>query len=83
MSIDPQTMRMNEVTLPREETRPRRLEVTSDGRVWYVDYRGGKLGVYDPGTFKIREWLCHQVKRRGPMARRSMTAVGSGLSKPA
>jgi len=31
--------------------------VTSDDRVWYVDYAGGYLGVYDPETGLIDEWL--------------------------
>ncbi len=45
-----------EILLPREETRPRRLEITADGVVWYVDYAGGYLGRYDPRTEVINEW---------------------------
>ena len=55
-TVDPDTFALTEIDLPREEARPRRMEITSDGRIWYGDYRGGKLGVYNPedGTFK--EW---------------------------
>ncbi|MER3423930.1 MAG: lyase, partial [Nitrospiraceae bacterium] len=36
-TIDPATMTIREVTLPRAETRCRRLAATADGRIWYVD----------------------------------------------
>lgn len=55
--IDPQTLELTEIDLPREEARPRRLEVTADGRVWYADYRGGRLGVYDPAANSFEEWV--------------------------
>ena len=55
--IDPDTLALSEVDLTREEARPRRLEVTSDGRVWYVDYAQGRLGVYDPGSEEFKEWI--------------------------
>ena len=44
------------LTLPREEARPRRLQPTSDGRIWYGDYAAGKLGVYDPKAGTFEEW---------------------------
>lgn len=47
---------ITEIELPRAEARPRRLAVTTDGRVWYVDYAGGYIGAYDPTTGEIREW---------------------------
>jgi len=46
-----------EFSLPREEARPRRLDVSSDGRVWYVDYAGGHLGVFDQRNGRFQEWL--------------------------
>ena len=39
-----------------EDARPRRLEITSDGIVWYVDYVDGMLGRLDPKTGEIDEW---------------------------
>ena len=30
--------------------RPRRLEITGDDRIWYVDYADGYLGRFDPAT---------------------------------
>src|SRR2546430_16158538 len=32
------------------------VEITSDDKIWYGDYDGGKLGGYDPATGKIDEW---------------------------
>jgi len=32
------------------------MEITSDGRVWYGDYAGGYLGVFDPETAEFTEW---------------------------
>ena len=37
-SIDPQTMELTEHDLPREDSRPRRIGITSDGRIRYGDY---------------------------------------------
>lgn len=47
---------VEEIDLPREAARPRRLAVTSDGMVWYVDYAGGYLGRYNPENGDIDEW---------------------------
>ena len=48
--------KIQEVVLPREDARPRRIAVTTDGMVWYVDYADGYLGRYNPKTAAIDEW---------------------------
>jgi virginiamycin B lyase len=55
-TVDPETMELREYDLPQEESRPRRLEITSDGMVWYVDYSLGQLGRLDPATGAVQEW---------------------------
>ncbi len=55
-TVDPETMELTEIELPREEIRPRRLDVTSDGNVWYGDYATGKIGKYNPTDGSIQEW---------------------------
>lgn len=55
-TVDPATMELTEIELPREEIRPRRLDVTSDGMVWYGDYAAGKIGRYNPDTGEVTEW---------------------------
>src|SRR5690606_17100231 len=54
--IDPETLTAREYALPRADARPRRIDLGSDGRVWYVDYAGGFLGAYDPAADRFREW---------------------------
>jgi virginiamycin B lyase len=55
-TVDPSTMELKEIALPRADARPRRLQLTSDGHVWYGDYQGGKLGRYHPTSGKVDEW---------------------------
>ena len=55
-TVNPETMELMEIELPREEIRPRRLDVTSDGNVWYGDYATGKIGKYNPTDGSIQEW---------------------------
>ena len=55
-TVDPETMKLTEFELPRPETRPRRIAMTSDGQVWYVDFSNGMLGRFDPETETVREW---------------------------
>lgn len=52
-TIDPKTLEYKEFTLPDPRARARRIAVTSDGTVWFGDYRGflghlnPKTGVYE------------------------------------
>lgn len=58
-SVDPQTLKLTEHTLPSKDARPRRLEITGDGRIWYADYARGTLGLYNPkasGADAFKEW---------------------------
>lgn len=56
-TVDPETMELEEIELPREEARPRRLDVTSDGNVWYGDFNGGYIGRYNPADGSVEEWM--------------------------
>ncbi len=47
---------LREITLPRDDARPRRLAITDDGLLWYVDYARGYLGRMDTGSGDIEEW---------------------------
>ena len=55
--IDPATMRVTEYAVPRPDARTRRIALTSDGAVWYVDYAKGRLGRFDPKTQQFKEWV--------------------------
>ena len=84
-TIDPATMELTEIELPREEIRPRRLAVTSDGNVWYCDYATGHIGMYNPVEDTHQEWAMPEGSNARPYA---MTAdsndrlwvVASGLN---
>jgi virginiamycin B lyase len=55
-TVEPATMKLTEIELPRKEARPKRLALTADGRLWYVDSAQGYLGVYDPKSGNFKEW---------------------------
>ncbi len=67
-TVNPETLELTEIPLPREDARPRRLAITSDDRIWYGDYTGGYLGVYDPATGDIKEWQNPGKENSGPYA---------------
>ncbi len=54
-TIDRATMKAREYTLPDERARGRRIAITSDDIVWYVDYTRGYLGRLDPSTGNVDE----------------------------
>ena len=55
-TLDPVTFELTTYTLADERTRDRRIAITSDDRIWYVDYTRGYLGRFDPRTKKVDEW---------------------------
>ena len=55
--VDPAKFELEEIALPRANARSRRIGITRDDAVWYVDYSGGYLGRYDANTKKFEEWL--------------------------
>jgi virginiamycin B lyase len=54
-SVDPNTLKLTEHSVARG-ARPRRVDATPDGRIYYTDYRRGYLGRLDPKTGKLDEW---------------------------
>ncbi len=56
-TIDTAAMRIQELTIPQSGARPRRLGLTSDGKIWYVDFARGRLGRFTPSSGEFREWL--------------------------
>jgi virginiamycin B lyase len=54
--LDPATMAVTAHDLPNERSRGRRIAVTSDDVIWYVDYTRGFLGRVDPTTGSIEEF---------------------------
>ena len=55
-TVDPESMRLKTFDLPDEGSRPRRLVIDAEDRIWYVDYALGRLGRLDPVTGDVQEW---------------------------
>jgi len=49
-------MALRSFPLPNDRARGRRIAITADDMVWYVDYTRGYLGRLDPTTGKVQEW---------------------------
>jgi virginiamycin B lyase len=54
-TIDPRTLEYKEFTHPDPRMRARRIAITSDGQIWFADYRGF-LNHLDPKTGKFEEF---------------------------
>ena len=54
--VDPATLEVNYFAIPHEDSRIRRLDIASDGTIWYVNSSRGKIGRLDPKTGAVREW---------------------------
>jgi virginiamycin B lyase len=55
-AVDPQTMDIDYFDIPDERTRIRRLDIASDGTVWYVNSALGRIGRLDPRSGATQEW---------------------------
>jgi virginiamycin B lyase len=54
--VNPETMELKEITLPNPGTRPRRIAIDGQDRIWISDYSRGYLGLYDTKTGATKEW---------------------------
>jgi virginiamycin B lyase len=54
--MDPETMAVKEHRLPDEKSRSRRLAITSDDMIWFVNSSVGRLGRLNPKTGEVKEW---------------------------
>lgn len=68
VKVDPDTMELTEIKLPIPETTVRRLDIASDGSIWYVNSSQGRLGHYQPNTGEIREWPSPSGPKSHPYA---------------
>jgi virginiamycin B lyase len=55
-SMDPVTMEFRVYDLPDPQSRVRRLDLASDGTVWFVNSGRGRLGRLNPQTGEVKEW---------------------------
>jgi virginiamycin B lyase len=67
VKIDPATMALREYLLPEKST-SRRLDIASDGMIWYVNSSLGRLGRMDPKTGQVKEWPSPSGPKSHPYA---------------
>ena len=73
-SVNPNSLAIEEFTLPNPDARPRRLAITPDDVIWYADFARGTLGRFDPKTGQVKEYPSPGGKKSEPYA---ITAIGN------
>jgi virginiamycin B lyase len=68
LKVDPETMEIRLYPLPDPKTTVRRLDITSDGIIWYVNSALGRLGRLDPKTGEVKEWPSPSGPKSHPYA---------------
>ena len=66
--VEPGTLAVREYDLPHAAARSRRIAVTPDDIVWYVDYARGYLGRLDPASGRVEEFAMPGGERARPYA---------------
>jgi virginiamycin B lyase len=54
--VDAKTLKVTKWALPTADGRPRRIQIDSDGTVWFAEFKSGALGRFDPKTETIKEF---------------------------
>jgi virginiamycin B lyase len=54
--VDGKTLKVTKWAPPTPDARPRRIQIDSDGTVWFAEFQAGKLGQFDPKTESFREY---------------------------
>jgi len=54
--IDSKTLEVTKWALPTVDGRPRRIQIDSDGTVWFAEFKSGAIGRFDPKTQTIKEF---------------------------
>ena len=54
--VDAKTLQVTKYVIPTANARPRRIQVDSDGMVWFAEFDAGKIGRFDPKTETFKEY---------------------------
>ncbi len=54
--VDGKTLKITKWAPPTPDARPRRIQVDTDGTIWFAEFQGGKLGHFDPTTQTFKEF---------------------------
>jgi streptogramin lyase len=78
--IDAKTGKVTEYAQPTADGRPRRIEVDSQGIVWFAENGAGKIGRFDPTIQTFKEYQLPGA-RPSPMRLESTRMVQSGIRR--
>lgn len=67
-AIDPETLDVRYYEIPNSASRIRRLGLSSDGMVWYVNSTQGKVGRLNPVSGEVKEWDSPSGPQSSPYA---------------
>jgi virginiamycin B lyase len=56
VKADAKTLKVTKYVIPTQGARPRRIQVDTDGMVWFAEFDAGKIGRFDPKTETFKEW---------------------------
>jgi len=76
VKLDAKTKQMTVYLTPTPNSRPRRGRVDHEGRLWFAEYQGNAIGMFDPRPSASPSGKC---RRRGP---RPTTPSPAGTAKP-
>jgi virginiamycin B lyase len=54
--VDAKTGKVTKWAPPTPRSWPRRIEIDTDGMVWFAEFQGGKIGRFDPKTQTFKEY---------------------------
>ena len=54
--VDAKTLKVTKWPLPTKDGRPRRIQIDTDGTVWFAEFKSGMIGRFDPKTEKVMEF---------------------------
>ena len=54
--VDAKTLKVTKWQPPTPDARPRRIQIDSDGTIWFAEFQAGKIGQFDPKTETFKEF---------------------------
>ena len=80
--VDAKTLQVTKYVIPTANARPRRIQVDTDGMVWFAEFDAGKMGRFDPKTETFKEYrparrVSDAVRASASMASTKSVLVGT------
>ena len=54
--VDAMTLKVTKWQPPTPDARPRRIQIDTDGTIWFAEFQAGKIGQFDPKTETFKEF---------------------------